>query len=205
MRTNGRTSSCGAGASMTTTEARGRVSRKYLRNEASPASSRSPASPQPARRTKSPRNLSLSEIAKPCIPLQLGAPAVALDGKRHHKPVGGQQSSQPLRPFDQRNTVSACLFPAQFEDLLRALQAIEVEVPKRTAPHLVDLDQREGGAGHDQSGIARSGTQDRTGQGSLADAEAALQGDHITRPETPGQRSPQPLRGGFVGQGKRKS
>src|SRR5262245_8409351 len=155
MRTNGRTSSCGGGASMTTAEARGRVRRKYRRNEASPASRRSPASPQPARRMKSARSLSLSEVAKPSIPLQIGAPAVALHGKRHRKPVVGQQHAQPLGPFDQGNTVGARLFPAQFEDLLRRLQAIEVEVPERPAPCVVDLDQREGGAWYDQSGIAR--------------------------------------------------
>src|SRR6266481_7697633 len=157
MRTNGRTSSCGGGASMTTAEPSGRLSRKYLRNEASPASSRSPASPQPARRTKSARSRSRSEAAKAGFSLQIGAPAVAFHGQRYREPLARQQRAEPFRPFDKCRAVGARLFPAQFEHLLRLLQAVEVEMPEDAHRRVVDLDQGEGRAGHDQRRIARSG------------------------------------------------
>src|SRR5260370_33052680 len=115
MRTHGAPSSGGGGGSMRTAGPRGRVSLKYLRNEASPASSRSPASPQPARRTKSARSRSRSEDAKAGFSLQIGAPAVAFHGQRHREPLARQQPSQPLRPFRQRHAAGARLLPAQFE------------------------------------------------------------------------------------------
>src|SRR3984893_12580531 len=118
MRTNGRTSSCGGGAPMTAAEPRARLSRKYLRNEASPASSRSPASPQPARRTKSARSRSRSEAAKAGFSLPIGAPGVPFHGQRRREPRGGQQRPQPFRPFAQRRAIGARLLPAQFEHLL---------------------------------------------------------------------------------------
>ena len=104
--TKGRTSSCGGGASMTTADPRGRLSRKYFRNEASPASSRSPASPQPARRTKSARSLSRSEVAKAGISLQVGhRRPLSFNGKCHRKPLVRQQrrpAAPPIRPARRR-------------------------------------------------------------------------------------------------------
>src|SRR5216683_5580908 len=205
MRTKGRTSSCGGGASMTTAVPPGRISRKYLRNEASPASKRSAASPQPARRTKSARSLSRSEAGKAGFSLQIGAPSVAFNGKCYREPVPGQECRQPLRPFDERDTIGTRLLPAQFEHLLGCLQAVKIEMPVHTGRRLVDLGQGEGGAGHDQRRIARSGAQDGTGERGFADAQPALQGHDVARPQAPGEGGPQPFRGGFVRQGKRKS
>ena len=52
-------------------------------------------------------------------------------------------------------------------------------MPEGAARRLVDLDQGEGRAGHDQVGIARCGAQDGAGKRRLADAELALQSDDI--------------------------
>src|SRR5690349_18417351 len=151
MRTNGRTSSWGGGASMTTAEARGRLRRKYLRNEASPASSLSPALPQPARRTKSARSLSRSEGAKAGVSFEVGAASLAGNGQRDGEAIGGQQGAQPVCPFHQGDAVGARFLPAQLVDLLGFLEAIEVEVPEDAARRVVDLGQGEGRAGHDQA------------------------------------------------------
>src|SRR5258708_30302056 len=97
MRTNGRTSSCGGGASMTTTVLSPRVRRKYLRNEASPARRLSRASPQPARVTKSARKALRSDI-------ELRPTALAVDFERDAE-VLGHQRAQPPHPFDPHDAL----------------------------------------------------------------------------------------------------
>src|SRR5471032_2152781 len=110
IRTKGRTSSWGAGASITTALLSPRFRRKYFRNEASPASRRSWASPQPERATKSARNWARSGT-EPLLAVDRGEPSLAIDGQRHDQTIFGQQSTQPLRPFDERDAVGARLFP----------------------------------------------------------------------------------------------
>src|SRR5258708_5628804 len=155
MRTKGRTSSCGGGASMTTVVPVARVRRKYLRNEASPASRLSRPSAQPARATESARSLLRSDIEQ-CA----AAVTVRL---QDHTEMLGQEIAKTFRPFDQHDALGQRFFPAQLEDLLRRLQAIEVEMPIGAARRFIDLDQGEGGAGHDQGGIAGCGAQDGAG------------------------------------------
>src|SRR5262245_47516704 len=103
MRTNGRTSSCGGGASMTTTVLVARVSLKYLRNEASPASRVSRASPQPARAAKWARNLARSDIEQGAA-----TTAIQLQGDAE---VLGQEGSQSLWPFNQHDALGQVLLP----------------------------------------------------------------------------------------------
>src|SRR5579883_2641142 len=133
MRTNGRTSSHGAGASMTTAVAFVRVRRKYFRNEASPASRRSSASPQPERATKSRRCAARSDI-EDC------APSIVTRQFQGHTEMLGQQSAEPLRPFQQDDALGQRLLPAELVDLLRLVQPVEVEMPVGAARRVVDLD-----------------------------------------------------------------
>src|SRR5690242_17685924 len=156
MRTKGSTGSCAAGESMTTAAPPARVRRKYFRNEASPASRLSRASAQPARATKSARSLARSDIEEraPSITIHFQGDAEML----------GQQPPQPLRPFDQHDALGQGIFPAELVDLFGRLQAIEIEMPKGAALSLIDLEQGEGRAGHDQVGIAGCRAQDGAGQ-----------------------------------------
>src|SRR5215831_4994106 len=203
MRTKGRTSSWGGGASMTTARPVRLCRRKYRRNEASPASNRSSASPQPAPQTKSARCLRRSEPAKPLISLQVGLPACAFDGKAHREPFLGQQAAEALGPFDQGDTLGPRFLPAQLEDLLGRLQAVEVKMPEDAARRIVDFDQGEGRAWHDQRRIPRGGAQNGPCQRRLAGAQAALQGNDVARPKTPGERGAQALGCSFVRQEER--
>src|SRR5258708_29063037 len=150
---------------MTTAVPLARVRGKYFRNEASPANRLSRASAQPARATKSARNLARSDIEQ-----RAAAIAVHLHGDAE---MLGQEIAKPLWPFDQHDALGQGVFPAQLEDLLGRLETIEVEVPKGALRRLVNLDQGEGRAGHDQLVVAGRGAQDGAGQRGLAAAEVA--------------------------------
>src|SRR5215475_6469579 len=177
MRTKGRTSSRGGGASMTTARPVRPCRRKYRRNEASPASNRSSASPQPEPRTKSARCLPRSEPAKPLISLQVRMPSRAFDDKPHREPFFGQQVAEALGPFDQGDALGPRFLPAQLEDLLGRLQPVEVKMPEGAARRIVDFDQGEGRAWHDQRRIPGGRAQNGPRQRRLAGAQAALQGN----------------------------
>src|SRR5471030_20797 len=204
MRTKGSTGSCAAGESMTTAVLDARVRRKYFRNEASPASRRSSASRQPESATKSARIWARSGT-EPLLAVDRGEPTFTVDRKRHDQAVLGQEPTQPLRPFHERDAVGAGLLPAELEDLVGRFEAIEIEMPEGALRRVVDLDQRESRAGHDQPGIARNSAQDGTGKRRLAGAQAALQRHEVAGPQAPGQGGAQPLGGGFIRQGQRKS
>ena len=144
------TSSCGGGASMTTAVPPGPSAGNICGTRRRPPAAARPASPQPARRTKSARSLSLSETPKrssPCSSARRPSPSMESVTVSRSR---GRSAAQPLRPFDERNTIGARLFPPQFEDLLGRLQAVKIEMPEDAGRRLVDLDQREGRAGHDQ-------------------------------------------------------
>ncbi len=99
----------------------------------------------------------------------------------------------------------ACLLPAQLEDLFRRLEAVEIEVPVGALRRLVDLDQGEGRAGHDQRRIAGRRAQDGAGERGLAGAELALQPDDVAGFQARGQGGAELLGRGLVGEGQRKS
>src|SRR5215471_7257850 len=130
MRTNGRTSSHGAGASITTAVPFARVRRKYLRNEASPASRRSSASPQPDRTTKSRRCAARSDIEE-C------APSIIARQFQRHTEMLWQERPQALRPFQQHDALGQRFLPAELVDLLRIVEPVEIEVPEAAARRVV--------------------------------------------------------------------
>ncbi|GJE43315.1 hypothetical protein AEGHOMDF_2494 [Methylobacterium soli] len=68
------------------------------------------------------------------------------------------------------------------------------------APRLVGLDQGEGRARHVEVGLAREGADQRAGQGGLAAAEPAREGDEIARQKEIGQEMAEILGGALLGQ-----
>ena len=88
--------------------------------------------------------------------------------------------SQFLGPLDQHHPIHSFLHP-ELADLLRILDAIEVEMPDLEPFGFVSLHQRIGRAGN--FGVLASQRPDqRARQRRLARAEVAIQRDHVARP-----------------------
>src|SRR5690242_16387901 len=60
----------------------------------------------------------------------------------------GERRAEPFRPFEENDAVDEGLLEAELEDLLGALQPVEVEMPDDAARRLIGLDEREGRARH---------------------------------------------------------
>ena len=96
----------------------------------------------------------------------------------------GQQSPQPLGPFDQRNGAAECVLDAEFDCVLGGFQPEQVEVPDRgirLADGLVDLDKRERRARHLFVG-ARPRSDEGASENRLAGAEIAAKGEDVAAP-----------------------
>ena len=92
------------------------------------------------------------------------------------KPVAGA-----LRPFDQRHTMLQHLVEAEFIQLFRRRQPVEVEMMHRH-PRLVRLNQREGRARHLKVRLAGQRPDQAARQRRLAGAKVAGKCEHIAWP-----------------------
>ena len=63
------------------------------------------------------------------------------------EPFGGELVPRPIGPLDQREAFTDSFGEADFDELIRIGQAIEVEMVNWKASRFVALQQREGGAG----------------------------------------------------------
>ena len=183
MRTNGRTSSCGGGASMTTAEPRGRVEPEVLAERGvarqQPLAGIAPAGAARRNRRAACRVQTSPKRASPCRSARRPSPSMA---SVTDEPLVG--SSAPSRSAHSTSATPSARASSQpsSKTCSGVLEAVEVEMPEDAARRVVDLDQGEGRAGHDQRRIARGGAQDGAGQRGLADAEPALQGHDVARP-----------------------
>src|SRR5256885_1476031 len=152
MRTNGRTSSWGGGASMRTAVSPFRLTRSYLRNEASPARCRRSPSPHPWARKNAPMTASrpldivphTRDARSPAsVAGHPGGAARAGHGQLDLEPARRQVAPKALRPFDQQDPAAQCVLQSQLDDVVRLFQAIEIEVPNVGRVGLVSLNQRE--------------------------------------------------------------
>ena len=103
-----------------------------------------------------------------------------------------------LRPFDEGDGVLGASSQPSSTSSCGARQAVEIGVHDGHARRLVDLHQGEGRARHLEGGVAGEQPDQRPGEGRLAGAEAAREGDEIAGLQFVRENARQALRGGAV-------
>jgi len=120
------------------------------------------------------------------------------EGHGQERPVMGRHL---LRPLDQGDRPFGHLLEAEFGEIVRIAQAVEVGVDDGAAvAGRVGLDEREGRARHLEAGIARQFADDRPGEGRLAVAEPPREGHPVPRQQDLAEEQAEILRGRLVGQ-----
>ena len=96
------------------------------------------------------------------------------------EPVGRQEARGAVGPFQQRHGAVGHVLEAEFGELARPRQTVEIGMHQRKSRQLVGLHQREGRARHLDRGVAGELADERAGKCGLAGAEIAGQRDQVT-------------------------
>ena len=117
-------------------------------------------------------------------PLHAQQPLVRLRAIRqpYRQSLGRQQIARPVRPFHQHQPRGLRLFKADFAHVVRAAEAVQIEMMHGRAGRFIALQQREGRTGHLQGGIGRERPDEGAGKRRFPSAKVALEQDKVARP-----------------------
>src|SRR5581483_3566036 len=113
-------------------------------------------------------------------------------------PARRQQTGRPLRPFDDGGAALQGLVETDLPRLVRAGEAVEVEMGQRQPRRLVDLAERERRAWHLRRLVPHQGRDQRPCERGLAGAHLAGQSDDIAAPDLEGEEIGQPDHTGLI-------
>ena len=134
-----------------------------------------------------------------------GFPVLRRQREGDVEPVGGEKSGGAVGPFQEDHATLGDIREAEFGELGRPRQPVEIGMHHGKTRQLVGLHQRERRARHFDGFIAGEMADERAGKGGLAGAEIAGQRDQVAGFDQRGDVEHQSMRCPLVGERHREA